>query len=282
LANFIIGLIGCLVLTYGLYSAIIEGSPYWYGYFVSGLFLFLDRCDVLLNHDSNLTRLFNQNWRTPVYTYLVYLAGGLIIDLVFGIYIGNLWVYPHFNAIEKFINVILITYPFLFFNCAVFYRVLAKLLQNFTKSLPQIGNKSRLPLRRLGIIILLFTILSTCFPIIYFFIFGKMHIQGVIVICGLFGIFSLSPIALILRQKSLLERILNQDWSAIMALLCSIPINALINEVPNTFAWQWRYQNMPFASLEILGVPVLVLTLGWAYLTIFGISGNELFFHASN
>lgn len=280
MVNFIIGLIGCLVLTYGLYSAIIEGSPYWYGFFVSGLFLFLDRCDVLLNHDSNLTRLFNQNWRTPVYTYLVYLAGGLFIDLVFGIYIGNLWVYPHFNAIEKFINVILITYPFLFFNSAVFYRVLAKLLQNFTKSLPQIGNKSRLPLRRLGIIILLFTILSTCFPIIYFFIFGKMHIQDVIVICGLFAIFSLSPIALILRQNSLLERILNQDWSAIMALLFLIPINALINEVPNTFAWQWRYQNMPFASLEILGVPVLVLTLGWAYLTIFGISGNELFFHA--
>lgn len=282
MVNFITGLIGGLLLTYGLYSAIIEGSPYWYSYFVSGLFLFLDRCDALLNHDSNLIRLFNQNWRTPVYTYLVYLAGALILDLVFGSYIGNLWVYPHFDGIERFINVILIGYPLLFFSCAAFYRVLVKLLRNFPKCLPQIGNKSMLSLQRLGKSILFITILSACFPILYFFIFGKMHIQGVIIICGLFGIFSFSPISLILRHNSLLERILNQDWSAILALLISIPVNALAHELPNTFAWEWRYQNMPFTSLEILGVPVIVLTLGWAYLTIFGISGNELFFQASN
>jgi hypothetical protein len=67
-----------------------------------------------------------------------------------------------------------------------------------------------------------------------------------------------------------------------MALLISIPFNALAHELPNTFAWEWRYQNMPFTSVEILGVPVVVLTVGWTYLTIFGISGNELFFNAAN
>lgn len=39
---------------------------------------------------------------------------------------------------------------------------------------------------------------------------------------------------------------------------------------------------MPLSSLEILGFPVIVRTVGRTYLSIFGISGNELFFNASN
>jgi hypothetical protein len=109
-----------------------------------------------------------------------------------------------------------------------------------------------------------------------------MHIQSVIIICSLLGIFSLSPINLFLNKISLLGRIFNKDWSALIALFISISFNALAHELPNTFAWKWRYQNMPFTSLKILDVPVIVLTVGWTYLTIFAISGNELFFHESN
>jgi hypothetical protein len=282
LLNFITGLTGCLFLLYGLYSAIIDGSPYWYSYFVLGLFLFSDSCDALLNHDSNLTRLSNQNWRTPVYTYLVYLAGALILDLLFGSYIGKLWIYPHFNFPARFINLILIGYPFAFFSFAAFYRILNKLLHHFHNTSSPKGNNTTVSLRSLGIIILIVTIISTLFPILYFFMFGKKHIQDVIIICIFPGMFSLSPIALILKQNSLLEHVFHKDWSAIAALLILIPLNAFSHELPNTFAWEWRYQIMPFASLEILGIPVIVLTLGWTYLTIFGISGNELFFNAPN
>ena len=242
--------------------------------FVSGLFLFLDRCDARLNHDSNLTRLFSQNWRTPVYTYLVYLTGAFILDLLFGSFIGNLWVYPQFDWTERLINVILIGYPLAFFSCAAFYRVLVKLLDDFRINPPQDAHNATRALQGLGNIILFVTMLSTCFPILYFFVFGKIHIQSVIIICGLIGIFSLSPITLLLRQNSLLERLLNKDWPAAMALFISIPVNALAHELPNTFAWEWHYQNMPFTSLEILGVPVIVLTVGWTYLTIFGYLGE--------
>jgi hypothetical protein len=282
LINVITGLIGCVLVGYGLFAALINGSPYWYSYFVSGLFLLLDRCDARLNHDSNLTRLFNQNWHTPVYTYLVYLAGALILDLLLGSHIGNLWVYPQFDRTERLINVILIGYPLAFFSCAALYRVLFKLLDDYHTNLVQDKHKTIIDLKALGNIILFITIIATCFPILYFFIFGKMHIQGITIICCLLGIFSLSPITLLLRQDSLLERILNTDCSALIALLISIPLNALTHELPNTFAREWHYQNMPFTSLEILGIPVIILTVGWTYLTIFGISGNELFFNASH
>jgi hypothetical protein len=281
LVNFIIGFTGGGLLIYGLAAAIVAGSPYWYSYFVVGLFLFLDRCDALLNHDSNLSRLFNRNWPTPVCTYLVYLAGALILDLLFGSYLGNMWVYPHFNWPAKLIHVILIGYPLAFFCCAAQYRVLVKLLRNYLKTSSVKTEKIILSPRKLKIILLI-TILSTCFPVFYFFLVGRRHIQDIIFMCGVIGIFSLSPISLILKHNSWLKSILNQDWPVILALLISIPLNALAHELPNTFAWEWRYQNMPWASWEILGVPLIVLTLGWTYLTIFGISGNELFFHGSN
>jgi hypothetical protein len=282
LINFITGLVGCFLLFYGLYSAIFCGSSYWYSYFVLGLFLFLDRCDALINHDSNLARLFNKNWRNPVYTYIIYLAGALFLDLLLGSHMGNLWVYPHFDFMKRLINVILIGYPLAFFSCAALYRVLNKLFEGLRKKSFKHNNNITPNIRFWVKIILVFTVLSTLFPIIYFNIFGKRYIQEVIFICGLIGIFSLSPLSLILGKLSLLGGILNKDWSTIIALLISIPINAFAHELPNTFAWEWRYQNMPFASLEILGIPVVVLTVGWTYLTIFGISGNELFFNESN
>ena len=253
-------------------------SPYWYTYFVLGLFLLLDRCDAYINHDANLARLFNRNWRTPVYTYLIYLAGALFLDIFIGGYIGNMWVYPHFDLTERFINVIIIGYPLAFFSCAIFYRILSKLFKIFSGTIAQDNDNAPLSFRNLGIIILFITIISTCFPIGYCLIFGMKNIQLIIIICSLTGIFSISPLSLILGQKCLLRGILCKDWSTIMALLISIPMNACAHELPNTFAWEWRYQNMPLPSLEILGVPVIVLTIGWTYLTIFGISANELFF----
>jgi hypothetical protein len=60
-------------------------------------------------------------------------------------------------------------------------------------------------------------------------------------------------------------------------LLASIPLNALVHELPNTYAWEWRYENLPFTSMTIFGVPLVILTVGWTYLTMLAISGNELF-----
>jgi hypothetical protein len=271
-------LLGAFLFGYGLYAAVSCGSPYWYGYFIGGLFLLLDRGDAALNHDANLTRLFSHLWRTPIYTYLTYVAGALILDLVFGSYFGNLWVYPHFTAGERFIQVILIGYPLAFFCCAALYRVLHTLWRRLSRSCSPSYEPPALSGRRLGKIILGVTILATAAPAVYFLLYGPRHIQVIIFICGLIGMFSLSPLGLVLGQKSLLGEILQRNWAAIGALVISIPLNALAHEWPNTFAWEWRYQNMPLPSLEVLGIPVIVLTLGWSYLTIFGISANELFF----
>lgn len=53
-------------------------------------------------------------------------------------------------------------------------------------------------------------------------------------------------------------------------------VSGLIHEVPNTFSNEWVYQNIPFVSLEIWDVNILVLTAGWIYLTLVSIIGYGL------
>ncbi len=277
--NFLTGLAGFFLLSYGVFTALIYADFHWYSYFVLGLFLLLDRLDARLNHDSNLARLFGPAWRTPVLTYFTYLAGSLYIDVFLGTCLGHLWVYPRFGVAGRVVHVLLIGYPFALFSCSALYRVLTGLLQKFLNTAAPGTIKQTPAAPGLARLFLAGTILSFVLPLAGFLVFGRTHASLVIVISGVIGLFSFSPLSCLRGQPSVLGSLLNRDWMAILSLLASIPLNALAHELPNTFAWEWRYQNLPFASATLLDVPILVLTLGWSYLTIFGISGNELFFY---
>lgn len=201
---------GLLICAYGLYSAVISASPYWYSWFVVGWFLFLDRLDAAINADANLTRLLKGQWQIPAYTYGTYLAGALLIDVLLGSYIGNLWFYPRFNAAEKIINVILIGYPFAFFSCAALFRVLVGLLHRLGAGAPPAAAATS-ALAGLGKVLLALTIGAILAPLVYFWIFGRKDVQEIIGICAVIGIFSWSPLSLLLGQNCLLQGILTKD-----------------------------------------------------------------------
>jgi len=112
---------GFATLCYGIYSAVDRANPYWYSYFVIGFFLFFDRLDTLFNDDSNLNRLFSKKWRTPIFTYLTYVAVGIIIDYLMVRFLSNMWVFPQFDKLEQILHAIIIGYPFAFFSCSVFF-----------------------------------------------------------------------------------------------------------------------------------------------------------------
>jgi hypothetical protein len=69
--NILTAVAGFAILGYGIYSAVQEANPAWYSYFVVGSFLLFDRLDMLLNIDSNLSRLFSRKWRTPVFIFFL-------------------------------------------------------------------------------------------------------------------------------------------------------------------------------------------------------------------
>jgi hypothetical protein len=269
---------GFATLCYGIYSAMVEANPYWYSYFVVGSFLLFDRLDMLLNDDSNLTRLFSKNWRTPIFTYLTYVALAILIDYLLGRFLSNMWVYPHYDELDEIVHAIIIGYPFGLFSCSAFFRVVNSIFRRFFSS------HSRPPLveqryaRQIATVLLLGSILSVSLPIANFALFNNKWVHELMVFCLLLGMFSMSPVAPLLYLPSFFGRILNRDWPTIASLIVTIPVNAITTEVPNTYAWEWRYQNLPFTSFEILDVNILILTAGWSYFTILGISTNDLFF----
>jgi hypothetical protein len=270
--------IGCAILFYGIYTAICYANPYWYSYFVIGSFLFFDRLDAFLNKDSNLTRLLRGSWQPLFFTYSIFVIAALIIDLLMGRFLSNMIIYPHFDASDRVIHVILIGYPFAFLSCSALYRFLAGVFYRFLgrKPTPIILKKSYLP--QLAGILLFGTILSVALPLLNYMFFKNKNVHELMIICLFIGVLSLSPIKLLHRKSCFLANLLSGDLGAIFSLLLSIPVNAFAHEVPNTYAWEWSYQYIPFTSLEILNVNIIVFTVGWTCLTVLGISGNDLFF----
>lgn len=77
--------------------------------------------------------------------------------------------------------------------------------------------------------------------------------------------------------RDLSGRILRHKSSSVIFLvIITAIVSGLIHEVPNTFSYEWVYQNIPFVKYEIWDVNILVLTLGWIFLTIVSIVGYNL------
>ena len=64
------------------------------------------------------------------------------------------------------------------------------------------------------------------------------------------------------RRTSLLKDLIHGYWNPLWALLISSLLLGVFNEVQNLNVYLWRYANVPFPDLALLGVPVAVL-LGW-------------------
>lgn len=274
----ITGLTGLFTAVYGIHTAVNMGNPYWYTYFVIGSFLFLDQTDLLLNKESNLFLLVRGKWRPFFLTYICYVGFSLLIDLLMGRYLSNMWIYPHFSRSDEIIHVILIGYPFALFSVSALYRNILGVLKKTVFPPDQTLSTKNSSKQTIGKILLIFTIISILIPVINFIFFGNREANKVIVICMILGIFTLSPVTLLFFPRSFLGDLLSYDRRTAVALIATSIASGFIHEVPNTYAWEWQYQNIPFTSLEILGVNIIVLGFGWLYLTILGVSINDLFF----
>lgn len=105
------GLIGFILVLYGVISAVFYANTTWYSYFVIGVTLFLGYINYRLDNESILRK-------RPVYilkTFAFYLVIAVVIELI-GRFWLNLWNYPSFNLTDEIIHVFLIGYPFAFFS----------------------------------------------------------------------------------------------------------------------------------------------------------------------
>ncbi len=42
----------------------------------------------------------------------------------------------------------------------------------------------------------------------------------------------------------------------------------IFHELPNVYSKEWIYQNIPFEGITIIGIPILILFIGWIILVL--------------
>lgn len=277
--QFILFVSGFFLSCYGIYSAIQYSNIYWYSYFVLGSFFFFDYLDFKLKNTSTLRRLFTGE-KTIFFIYMSYIVITLVLDKIYGLWIANNWIFPHFNFLEDVIHVIIIGYPFAFFSVYEMFMVFDTLISRIPvikKTNRYVNSRSNFKSKScLFLLILSATFLI--FPILNFYINNNAYANKIVFFAALMNIFLFDYINYLISKNSILFNILSGNYKLIISLFITIVVAAFLHEVPNTFALEWVYQNIPFTQFKILDVNILVLTFGWIFLVIVPITLYRLIF----
>ena len=277
-------LVGSSLAVYGIYTAIIDGNTFWYTYFTIGTFVLFDSLDQQLNGDSNLLRLFKGQPEVFFGTYFLFFIMGILIDTVLGQAIGNMWIYPSLEGGRKFFHILIVGYPFALLSVSSMYRTIDGLT---IRVLNQQTNHTRAARDdvfkiRVAQLLTISFIVALTVPILNWLLLDNRYSHELLVICCALGLFSISPITYFVFRASWFNQLFGTRKRAVTVLLLTWLCAAFLHEFPNTFAWQWVYQNIPFTSWKILGVSIIVIAPGWIFLTILAVAGNDFFFQWAN
>lgn len=276
--RFYLSLFGLFLSSFAVTSTIFFGYYFWYTFFLVGGILFLDYFNF---------RMWNHSLLNPIFTgraklflsmfFFVAVPVGIAIDLIYGRIFGNLWYYPHLNAWRKAVFPIFSYYPLGgFLSYEIFYFVCGGSKKWLGKGYLWKLNLNENQKIRIVKIMISILVIGVIIPIINFFVNKN---QGGNVIISLFmfwGAFAFDFIHYLYNRKSIFLEIVEGRKHIVFTVIAATLIAALITEVPNTFSWEWIYQNVPFVSLKLFGVNVLILTLGWLFLVMFPTTGYDL------
>ena len=87
----------------------------------------------------------------------------------------------------------------------------------------------------------------------------------------LIGFFTREYVAQRRTGTSLLGKVYAAPVRVTSIILSVAVVNALLHEAPNTVAGQWIYHDIPFSTVALFGVPILVI-FGWVFLVLAPVS----------
>jgi hypothetical protein len=196
--------------------------------------------------------------------YFVFLIfGALISDLIFGIFVGEVWFY-NYSSILEYLFLYLLIYPlggFVMLMSFLFF--LGKMEVNLKIKKEILGRKFFLSLSITSIILV--------------FLFAFLKYRSSFHYASFFiAVFTWIFLILVFNLKkdnkiSYFNLLIKNPKAVILATLFATYINAILHEYPNVLAQQWVYQNILFGEIKLFGVSIVVL-IGWLLLTIFPVS----------
>ena len=129
----IVGIVGLILLLYGLISAIFYSNVTWYSYFAVGGTLFLGYINYAFGNRS-IFKILEDNWKNVIKIYVVYLVFAIIIEVIGRFWLG-FWEYPSFNVVDQVIHVFLIGYPFALFFIYESFVLIRRIVKTFCLTL---------------------------------------------------------------------------------------------------------------------------------------------------
>ncbi|MFH1591560.1 MAG: hypothetical protein ABIC95_06565 [archaeon] len=116
-------LLSVLLVVLGLLLALAFRNPYWYSFFILGIFLLFDWLDQHFNGHSLLDMIRHRLGNVTM-IYFWFFVLGMVMDIMTGRLAGTQWHYQGFTPIEHVVHVWLIGYPVTFLAAYEVFQVI--------------------------------------------------------------------------------------------------------------------------------------------------------------
>lgn len=193
-------------------------------------------------------------------------AAGIIIDLILGLTLTELWRY-NYNSLPQYILLYLWIYPICLLIMALTYIISLDLLNiKFKKS------KEKEPNLKDEFVFVLFCFVFVIATFVYSSIVGKYYLGFLLFGTVMALIYLLLNVYIEKRKGLTFFNLLHKEpLKVALAAIMSTYSMAFLHEIPNIVAEQWVYQNLPLMDITIIKIPIFVLA-GWIILLLIPLS----------
>ena len=270
--------VGFFLVVGSIFASIFLHYYFWYSFYVFGASMFFGSLNYKRRSKSVFSYFLENKWKIFFRVYFLGVLFGLVVDVIYGRRMGDLWHYPHLQGIKDFIFPVFFYYPFgglqvyeIFYFCK---SLLSKklnqkksfILKNKTK---EIIINSILVLLSLGLIV----------PLVNYAFNRNFYANTIMMIVMIFTVFSVDAILYKLKKESMFLEFIQGNKLIIGTMLFSWFVAVLLTEVPNTFSWEWIYYHIPFTQFAIFKINILIFTFGWFWLVYLPVSYLDLIKH---
>ncbi|NVN96833.1 hypothetical protein HXX01_01145 [Candidatus Nomurabacteria bacterium] len=275
-------ILGTLIFTTSLISAIFFSYPHFYTWFAFGGWLILDWIDYRKNKKSILGYFYNhKHRRTFLLFFIVSTITAFIIDYIYGVRLSGMWEWPAYSNIH-FIRMYTIMNISYILSMYELYRVIYTYLKPFISSTHHASFNLHHHIKKIfNISGIIMGVVFLSLPLLSWYTKETSHMKYLMIMPFIGMWLSSDSITSILHGKSILGEILRGNKLQIVTLVITVLSASLFTEIINLSAHEWVYKYMPFENLQIFKIPVAVF-VGWTPLVIGVIALLNMVKHVEN
>lgn len=241
---------GCALLATALLLAVLGEYKHFYELLVGGL---------VALQGAVLGRTIS--WRTYLVSFVAFLFLGILGDLFFGVFLTKLWYY-NFTYWWEYVPLYIWAYPIAGIAMFQSYVLMRRLFKNVgaPTAKKHVSKRQLLVLGTAAVLLLPLTMWLAAT--------GNVAVQIIhFIYITLLFVALFSYAAHVQGKHSLIDDLFKNPVAVGTSLLVITYGNLLLQELPNTRAWEWVYAGAPWQSVQLLHIPIVAFG-GWLALSL--------------